>query len=297
MAEMAGIEVSASFLGRRNFNRFDAEDVAGEALAARLGIRYYSRRDGAVPPAGCAGWRLALDGVYATLMLRVVGRPLHRRIYKVHSIPGTLHPPVAAAMALLADIRPGHTVVDPCCGAGTLLIEAAHVQPTARLHGYDTSPEAITAARANAAATTVGPLADSGASARPGADSGATVGPGAEGARVANGAVLGFSRGDAGELPVAAGSVDRVVCNPPWGTQAGAAGVLARRPERWWSELRRVLAPNGIAVLLLPKPTGLAAAIRYGLAPVHVQRIRLSGAQPLIVTLRAEPRDPTTRRR
>lgn len=29
--ELTGVEVSASFLGRRNFNRYDAEDAVGQA--------------------------------------------------------------------------------------------------------------------------------------------------------------------------------------------------------------------------------------------------------------------------
>lgn len=142
---ITGIDVSASFLGRRTFTRYDAEDIVGQALARRLGVPYHSRRTGTAPPPGSCGWRLTLDGTRATLMLRVDDRPLHRRAYKQHTIPGTLHPPLAAAMATLADIRPGHAVLDPCCGAGTLLIEAALAQPDARFHGFDLSADAVTA--------------------------------------------------------------------------------------------------------------------------------------------------------
>jgi hypothetical protein len=148
--EITGIDVSASFLGRRTFTRYNAEDVGGPSLARRLGVPYHSRRTGAAPPPGCCGWRLTLDGTRATLMLRVDDRPLHRRAYKQHTVPGTLHPPLAAAMAALAGIRPGHTVLDPCRGAGTLLIEAALARPDARFHGYGLSVDAVAAARANA---------------------------------------------------------------------------------------------------------------------------------------------------
>lgn len=248
--EITGIDVSASFLGRRTFTRYDAEDIVGRALARRLGVPYHSRRTGTAPPPGSCGWRLTLDGTRATLMLRVDDRPLHRRAYKQHTIPGTLHPPLAAAMATLADIRPGHAVLDPCCGAGTLLIEAALAQPDARFHGFDLSADAVTAARTNAGELPVA-----------------------------------IRRSDAGRLPLPDDSIDRVLCNPPWGTQAHARGLLATAPSRWWTELRRVLAPEGTAVLLLPDREDLTTAIRHHFTPVHVQRLRLSGAQPYLVHL------------
>ncbi|GAA4390844.1 hypothetical protein GCM10023088_67270 [Actinomadura verrucosospora] len=249
-AEVPGIDVSASFLGRRTFSRYDAEDAVGMALAGRLGVPYHSRRTGAAPPPGSWGWRLTLDGAHAALMMRVGDRPLHRRAYKQRMIKGTLHPPLAAAMALLAGIRPDHTVLDPCCGAGTLLIEAALARPGARLYGFDLSPDAVAAARANASAVPV---------------------------RV--------DRGDAGRLPLPDASVDRVLCNPPWGAQVHPGGLLADSPSRWWTELRRVLVPDGKAVLLLPTSETLTDAIRHGLVPVHVQGVRVSGAQSFIVGL------------
>ncbi|MFG1876437.1 methyltransferase domain-containing protein [Sphaerisporangium sp. NPDC049003] len=250
--EVTGVEVSASFLGRRNFNRYDVEDAVGHALARRLGLGYHSRRAGTAPPPGHSGWRVTLDGTRATLMLRIAGRPLHRREYKRCSVPGTLHPPLAAAMARMAGIRPGHTVLDPCCGAGTLLIEAWSQQPGARFHGFDLASEALRAAERNAA-----------------------------------GLPVTIERGDAGRLPVPDGTVDRVLSNPPWGGQVAPHGLLAASSSHWWTELRRVLAPGGTAVVLLPGVGDLPTGIRQRLVPVHVQRVRVSGAESFLVQLTA----------
>ncbi|GII30249.1 methyltransferase domain-containing protein [Planotetraspora mira] len=249
---VTGVEVSASFLGRRNFNRYDVEDAVGQALARRLGVDYHSRRAGTAPPAGYGGWRVTLDGTRATLMLRVADRPLHRRPYKRCSVPGTLHPPLAAAMARMAGIRPGDTVLDPCCGAGTLLIEAARQQPQARLYGVDLDVRALSAAEENTA-----------------------------------GLPVALGRADAGRLPFADGGVHCVLSNPPWGGQVAARGLLSASSVHWWTELRRVLAPGGTAVVLLPDADGVATAIERRLAPVHVQRVRISGAQSFLVRLTA----------
>jgi SAM-dependent methyltransferase len=130
-------------------------------------------------------------------------------------------------MAALAGIRPGHTVLDPCRGAGTLLIESALARPDARFHGYGLSVDAVAAARANA-----------------------------------GGLPVAVRRSDAGRLPLPDGTVDR-----------------------WWAELRRVLAPEGTAVLLLPDRDDLATALRHHFTPVRMRRLRLSGARPFLVRL------------
>jgi len=141
--------------------------------------------------------------------------------------------------------------VDPCCGAGTLLTEAERIEPTAELRGFDLDPEALRAARINGAGS----------------------------------ASITVDTADAGDLPLPADSVDRILCNPPWGAQVDARGLLATEPSRWWSELGRVLTPDGAAVLLLPDTAVLPHAIGAGLVPTHIQQVSLSGAHPCIVRL------------
>ncbi|XVV02557.1 TRM11 family SAM-dependent methyltransferase [Actinosynnema sp. CA-248983] len=175
------VDVSGSFLGRRNFTRYDVEDAVGEPVAAALGVAYHGRRGGRVPPAGGLPWRVMVDGDRAVVGLRVAAKPLHRRGYRRVSRPGALHPPVAAAMVRLAGS--GQRVVDPFCGTGTIAIEAALLGAT--VLGVDVEPAAVAAGVVNT--------------------------PGWLAGRV------GWAVGDAGRLPVASGSVDLVVGNPPWG--------------------------------------------------------------------------------
>jgi len=119
------LSVSASTAGHRTYGRHDVEDTVGAVLASRLGAGYVSIRDGRVPPSGTVDWRVTIDSSGVHIGLRGGARPpLHRRPWKVASVPGTLHPPVAAAMVRLAGVRPGDLVVDPCCGAGTVLVES-----------------------------------------------------------------------------------------------------------------------------------------------------------------------------
>lgn len=61
----------------------------------------------------------------AALMIDTDGEPLHKRGYRAVSGDAPIRETLAAAMADLARVRSSHTVIDPFCGSGTILIEAA----------------------------------------------------------------------------------------------------------------------------------------------------------------------------
>jgi len=249
-AACVGVDVSASFVGRRGYTRFDIEDTVGGYLARVLEVEYHSRRDGDRPPAGTWSWRVTLDGARATIALRAGERPKHRRAYKLSTVAGTLHPPLAAAMVRLAGVRAGDTVLDPCCGAATLLMEAALTVPGVRLLGVDHDPAALRVA-----------------------------------ARNTRGVRVGRVRADAGRLPLAARSVDCVLLNPPWGRQVPARGVLARQPDRLWAETRRVLRSRGrLVALLFGGDAQLRSAVEHGFAVTATHTVRVSGALATVVS-------------
>ncbi len=149
--DRSAFAVSASFQGVRNFNRYDVEDLVGEQLSHLTGGRYHSRRHGVAPPNERIEWRVVLDGKTMWVARRPYAAPLHRRTWRQQTVRGSLHPPVAAAMARLADLAPGQQVLDPFCGAGTLLLEAQLLEPQAEYVGLDRDPAAIAAASANGA--------------------------------------------------------------------------------------------------------------------------------------------------
>ncbi len=69
--------------------------------------------------------RLFIEHAEALVGLRLGATPLHRRSYKQAQRPGSLKPPVAAALLELLAPQPGERLLDPCCGVGTILVEAA----------------------------------------------------------------------------------------------------------------------------------------------------------------------------
>jgi tRNA (guanine6-N2)-methyltransferase len=80
---------------------------------------------------------------------------MRHRTYKREHVPASLRPTVAASMAWLAQPQPTDIVLDPMCGAGTLVIERALLGPLAQAMGGDIRPEAVEMARRNARAASV----------------------------------------------------------------------------------------------------------------------------------------------
>jgi 23S rRNA G2445 N2-methylase RlmL len=245
------LSVSASIVGRRTFNRYDLEAVIGSVLAKRLGVRFASRRGGVRPPIHAVEYRAALSTEGLLLGLRGRRPPLHRRPWKQASIPGTLHPPAAAAMARLAGIEPAMRVLDPCCGAGTILVEAQEAAPRATVLGTDVDPTALAAATGNARH-------------RP---------------------EITVLEADAAALPFRAGTIDRLVTNPAWGRQVAARHSFTAFLAEW----RRVLAAGGRLVCLVP-PELLRHFDhdRSGWKVLETHQLSLAGQHPVIVVARPQ---------
>lgn len=60
-----------------------------------------------------------------SIMLDTSGAGLHKRGYRENANAAPIRETLASAMAELSRVRSNHTVVDPFCGSGTILIESA----------------------------------------------------------------------------------------------------------------------------------------------------------------------------
>jgi tRNA (guanine6-N2)-methyltransferase len=244
--------VVASFLGKRNYNRFEIEDIIGKKLAESFRGIYQSSKLGKENPPALT-FRVHLWDDKGWLGLRLFETPLHRRDYKTTSRTGSLHPPLAHAMAFLANIEPGQKVIDPFCGVGTIPIEAKSSCPEAEVYGLDFEDEPLNNAQQNATQ-----------------------------ARVKN----TFQQSDAGSLPFADQSIDRIVSNIPWNHQVDAAGDLRRGLAPFWREVNRVLTFEGKAVLLThDQEEELWRLEEFGLELLAKYEVSLFGKHPEIWVL------------
>lgn len=239
-------DVVASLEGRRNYNRFAVENAVGAALQPVLHGSHLARSSaGRQPGEPDLTVRIFVHDAEARAALRLAERPLHRRSYKQDTGAGTLHPPVAAALAWLADPVGAATAADPFCGDGTIAIETSFCYPTSRVLASDIDPVRLRNTGRNAARA---------------------------------GFQLSLERIDAGYLPWPRRSVDAVITNPPWNVAVNATGQLRRSLDRFWRQLPPLLAPGGRLCLIADAELGAPGRLRQmGYQLVLATQIRVAG--------------------
>jgi 23S rRNA G2445 N2-methylase RlmL len=242
--------------GKHGYLRRDARTALARGLAGKLPPSWPQAEENAALEI----W-LTIDGATAVCGVRLSDRTMRHRTYKLEHRPASLRPTVAAALVRLAEIRPRHAFLDPMCGAGTILAE--HLAAIAR-ERCDKPPALggdLDAAAVAAAATNLRRL----------------------------GAVE-LACWDARRLPLADQSIDRVICNPPFGKQLGdpaSIGPLYRDAVR---EMDRALRPSGRAVLLVSELDVLREAARaVGWHPMGSVKVHLLGQRAFITIWRKGP--------
>jgi len=242
-------DVVASFLGRRNYNRFEIEDTVAEVIRNQTRWRYTPQREQKSDRLDCS-FRIHLSDQEAIMGVRLSGAPLHRRTYKIESRTGTLHPPLAFAMAMLANVAENQKLLDPFCGVGTILIEALRLEPRLCAAGVDIDSESIRKAISIA--------------------------------ETANKDIR-FIVGDAGQLPFADGEIDRIISNPPWGR---AVGVRGSAKHSFFEELKRVSGAGVRIVLLMDAADEHQSVVeRSGFKVQQRTPVSLFGSWPEILVL------------
>ena len=244
-----GFRVIARIAGEHEFRRLDFQRAVERGIADRGD---HSWR-GAGDDADVEFWATLLGGEMF-LAVRLVDERMRHREYKVAHRPGSLRASVAAALGWLSYPGVDDCVVDPMCGAGTILIERAHLGRYAMLAGFDRDPDAIAAAHEN-----IGPRY------RP----------------------LGLAQGDALRLPLGNGAATHLVTNLPWGTKYGSHGENRRLYPRLVEEFARVVRPGGRLVMLTAERMLMREVASRGFVRVEsVKRVMILGAPAVIYLCR-----------
>lgn len=248
--------------GEHGYKRTDARAALIQGLA------------GKIPP----GWLLAeedawleiwltIRGKTAVCGLRLTDRTMRHRTYKDDHVLASLRPTVAAAMVRLAGIGPGMTVLDPMCGAGTILAEAIELAKARRggrveVIGGDVDPNAMFVTSQNL--DNVGPAH--------------------------------LARWDARRLPLPTASVDRIVSNPPFGKQLASLDEVAPLYAAAAAEWDRVLRPGGRAVLLVMEHDALRVPLdAIGWKPTRLLKVRVLGQAAVLSVWQKPDRGGTMR--
>jgi tRNA (guanine6-N2)-methyltransferase len=207
--------ITANFVGKRNYSVPEIKQAVADGVLSVYPDWQYVDDDRNTD----LNLRLFIEHDRALVGLRIGQHSLHRRPYKQHHLPGSLKPPVAAAMIQLAGLQPGQIMLDPFCGAGTIVIEAV-LQGIVAVGG-DVLADAVKIAQADL------PIEASHAA---------------------------FFQWDAQRLPFADSSADSVISNLPWGKQVSLTDDLPTLYRASFAEMQRIVKPGGSIVLLTNQP-------------------------------------------
>ena len=116
------IEVHGTTRGSRVYHTGAIEERIVEAIGAAMGRKpaLAGKDDEAV-----ARIHVRFRDDVCTVSLDATGTPLHRRGYKLDARKAPLREDLAHALVLASGWRPGTALLDPFCGSGTIVVEAA----------------------------------------------------------------------------------------------------------------------------------------------------------------------------
>ena len=172
----------------------------------------------------------------ASLLLRLSDERLKYRSQRPPELRAALRPTIAAAMVELAGMRDGHTVLDPMCGTGTLLLECSARFPKSKVFGSDESAAAVSIAKRRL------------------------------------GGKASIRQCAVNDLSHDPGTFDRVMANLPWGKQVPVrAGVY----DAGLARMMDLVIDGGRVILLTPRrdllePTLRRLRARWSATPVRV---------------------------
>jgi putative N6-adenine-specific DNA methylase len=196
-----------------------AQRVAGAVEAAGVPVA----EDGAVT------LRVRIDDDWVSVAVDTSGEPLHHRGYKLAVGRAPMRETMAALFLRASGFDGSEPVLDPMCGSGTFVIEAAEMAAGAqpgRARGFAferlASFDAAAFAPLRREAVTVPDLRFHGSDRDAGAFSRARE----NAERAGVGAVCRFEKATVSELQRPEGPPGLVICNPPYGTRVGDRRAL-----------------------------------------------------------------------
>lgn len=250
----------AQMTGVHGYRRVDALKAMAQGLAGKFPASWRPADENAAVEV----W-LTINDATAICGLRLSDRTMRHRTYKHEHLRASLRPTMAAAMVRLADIKPNQVVLDPMCGAGTILAEVHAATRSLRLHdgagwnvtafGGDIDPSHVRAAESNI--RKLGPTQ--------------------------------LTPWDARKLPLEDTSVDRIICNPPFGKQLSTPEAIRPLYDAVVKDMNRVLRPGGKAVLLVSDHDALRQAVTpWGWRQLRRVDVRVLGQRAVILVYRRD---------
>ncbi|MCB9796740.1 MAG: methyltransferase [Alphaproteobacteria bacterium] len=240
--EADSFRVTGDRQGAHPFTSMDLARVVGGVVHDASGVAVKMKGYDLELRVSLSGWDCRLD-------VQRSHAPLSKRYPRKHNLRTALSANVAyALLRLTLDDRVPRTLLDPCCGTGTVLLEAASLYPEATLYGGE-----LFERPARLAAENLEGVAE---------------------VRVADARELGAAWGDQ--------KFDAVVSNPPFGANLGERTNFDAWYARFLEGFVQVTRPGARLGVLVLKRAAFKRALkaRPELALVRARQVSLGVVEP-----------------
>jgi 23S rRNA G2445 N2-methylase RlmL len=218
--------VTSQRIGEHAFTSIQVQKYAGQALVEKYGKK------------------VSLENFDVNVVCDVVGSKcyvgvqltkdsLHKRFKRPFNHPAAIKAPLAYGMLKMAKVEDGDVLLDPFCGGGTIVIEAAQVwNGRIMILGSDINNRFLEGARKNAEAA--------------GVEKHVSL-------RIADARKLDESYGNI--------VVDKIVTNPPYGVRMGREKNLRRLYLDFLNSAYKIMNPDGKIVIISLKATAFRSMV------------------------------------
>jgi len=264
--------VRSKRVGVHNFNSMDIAKVAGDAIIKSYQSSAEKRLEVNLDSPDNI---IRVELIHDLLLVGVDttgDKGLHRRGYRVYQHPAPLNPTIAAALLKISKWKPENILVDPMCGSGTILVEAALMGgniPPGRLREcgklqFDHKLKIVGIEKfkkhVKGCQETLSRLGIN---------------------------FIKIKQGDAEHLEKYVQEADNIVTNPPYGIRVGRKSKIKKLYHNFFKTAKNILTENGSITLLTPQEKILKNAatkldyewteipIIYGNLPVKIFKLTI----------------------
>jgi len=136
--------VTTQRVGEHSFTSIDVQKVAGQAIAEKYGLKVDLENFD-------VNVRVDVFGHDVLVGIQLTKDSLYKRFKRAFNHPAGIKTTLAYCLLQLAEVKRGNSLLDPMCGGGTILLEAADIWKGAvKLIGGDINEKYLEGAKENA---------------------------------------------------------------------------------------------------------------------------------------------------
>ncbi|MEM2940428.1 MAG: THUMP domain-containing protein [Thermoproteota archaeon] len=251
LKEAKTFRVTSQRIGEHAFTSVQVQKYAGQALVEKYGRKVSLKS---------FDTNIVCDviGSKCYVGVQLTRESLHKRFERPFNHPATIKAPLAYGMLRIAEIKEGENLLDPFCGGGTILIEAAQTwDGRIKIFGSDINKRFLEGAKRNAKAAGVEKH-------------------------------ISFMIADARRLEEFYGSnMDKIVTNPPYGVRTGRERNLKETYFEFLNSVSKTIELDGRIVVITLKATAFRNIIlkTKKFKVVHERVVETGGLYPHIFVL------------